>query len=156
TALILVLYAYGGWNDAAFVAADMRQKRNIPSTLLLGTGAVMLIYLVINVAYIQGLGFEQTRKARTIAADVLSLTGTFGPKAISVVVMVSALGAINGMLFTGSRVCTALGADHSVFAYLGRWHSRLGSPIWSLLVLAVISMAMVVAVGTAAGRDAID
>jgi amino acid transporter len=70
--------------------------------------------------------------------------------------MISALGAMNGLLFAGSRVCSALGKEHRVFAELGRWNTTLGSPVWSLLALAAISIAMIVSVGTKAGRDAID
>lgn len=158
TALILVLYAYGGWNDAAFVAADMRERRHIPTTLLLGTGGVMIIYLLINAAYIQGLGFQNTQgfNPTPIAARVLELGGEWAAKAISVLVMISALGAMNGLLFAGSRVCSALGAEHRAFAELGRWNRSLGTPVWSLLALAAISVAMVLAVGTKTGRDAID
>lgn len=158
TALILVLYAYGGWNDAAFVAADMRDRRHIPTTLVLGTGGVMIIYLLINIAYIQGLGFAQTQgfNPKPIAARTLEPVGDFASRGISLLVMISALGAINGLLFAGSRVCSALGAEHRAFAELGRWNPRLGSPVWSFLALAGISIAMVLAVGTETGRNTID
>ncbi len=156
-ALILVLYAYGGWNDAAFVAADLRDRRQIPRALLLGTGLVTVVYLLVNFAYLQGLGFQGARKADAIAAKVLELPlDRVGFKAMCILVMISALGAINGLIFTGSRVCSALGAEHSVFAALGRWHPKLGSPLWSLLTLAVASLVMIVGVGTEAGQHAID
>jgi APA family basic amino acid/polyamine antiporter len=157
TALILVLYAYGGWNDAAFVASEMRDRRKIPATLILGTLSVMVIYLLINAAYIQGLGFEKTRGFQPIAANVLERTQSpMAGQIISVLVMVSALGAINGMLFTGARVCSALGKDHSIFAKLGRWHPQLRSPVWAVSALAIVSVAMILGVGTQMGRDVID
>ncbi len=156
-ALILVLYAYGGWNDAAFVAADLRDRRQIPKALLIGTGLVTIVYLLVNFAYLQGLGYDGAKESKAIASDVLHLSlGRFGFKAMCVLVMISALGAINGLIFTGSRVCSALGAEHSVFAMLGRWHPKLGSPLWSLLTLAAVSLAMIVGVGTDAGQNAID
>lgn len=158
TALILVLYAYGGWNDAAFVAADMRNRRHIPITLLLGTGGVMIIYLLMNVAYIQALGFSNTQGFNPvpIAARAAGQAGENAAKGISVLVMISALGAMNGLLLAGSRVCSALGKDHRVFAELGRWNPHFKSPIWSLVALAGISIAMILGVGTKLGRDAID
>jgi amino acid transporter len=162
-AMIFVLYAYGGWNDAAFVAADVRNRRNIARALLLGTALVTVIYLAVNVAYLRVLGFEKMRTSFTVAADVgeiaLSDYGQYAQytaNAISVLVMVSALGAINGLIFTGSRVYSALGADHSVFALLGRWSPTLGSPVWALLIQAAITLAMIVGVGTQIGRDDID
>jgi APA family basic amino acid/polyamine antiporter len=156
-AMIFVLYAYGGWNDAAFVAAEVRNRRNIPRALLLGTALITVIYLAVNVAYLQALGFEKMRASGTVAADVGQMAfGDNASRAISVLVMVSALGAINGLIFTGSRVYSTLGAENSIFALLGRWSPRFGSPVWALLVQSVISVAMIAGVGTPFGRDAID
>ncbi len=158
-AMILVLYAYGGWNDAAFVAADVKDRRNIARALLLGTAGITVIYLAVNAAYILSLGFADARPFHpAIAADVLSRSplGAWGSKAMSVLVMVSALGAINGLIFAGSRVYLSLGAEHSVFAVLGRWNPWLKSPVWALLIQALISVGMIFTVGTETGRKAID
>jgi amino acid transporter len=158
--MIFVLYAYGGWNDAAFVAAEVRNRRNIARALILGTAAIMVIYLAVNVAYLYALGFDKMRQSSTVAADVGKLAfpdnEARGATAISILVMVSALGAINGLIFTGSRLYSALGSEHRVFALLGRWSPRLGSPVWALLIQAAICLAMIVAVGTTLGRYAID
>lgn len=130
-ALVLVLYAYGGWNDAAFVAAEVHDvRRNIPRALILGVSFITLIYLLVNVAYLLGLGFDGARRPDlgTIPGRLLTRAfGDFGGKAITVIVMVSALGAVNGLMFAGSRVYATLGADHSAFAWLGRWNTRAGT-----------------------------
>jgi amino acid transporter len=153
-AMVLVLYTYGGWNDAALVAAEQRNpRRNIPLALVLGTAAITLIYLLVNSAYLVSLGFEGARESNAVAADVLNRAwGEAGSKAISLLVMVSALGAINGMIFTGSRVYSMMGAEYSLFSWLGRWHRGLGSPLWSLLAQLAITLAMVGAVGSEAGN----
>src|SRR5207302_7793582 len=66
-AFVLVFLAYGGWNDAAFVAAEMRNKRrNIPLALVLGTTGIMLIYLFVNAAYLLSLGFEGVQNSRPL------------------------------------------------------------------------------------------
>ncbi|MBW3596782.1 MAG: amino acid permease [Planctomycetes bacterium] len=157
-AMVMVLYAFGGWNDCAFVAAEVRHReRNIPLALLLGISGITIIYLLANGAYLMGLGFDGLRGSSAPAADVLTAAvGEWGGKAISVLVMVSALGAINGLIFTGARVYAALGADHRVFALLGRWNLRLDVPVWSLLAQGVITLLLIVAVGTEAGRGAVD
>jgi APA family basic amino acid/polyamine antiporter len=159
-AMILVLYAYGGWNDAALVAAEQRNpRRNIPLALLLGTGAIMVIYLLVNAAYLSSLGFEAARNSKAIATETLEKmpsVGSWAPKLMSALVMISALGGMNGMIFTGSRVYSALGSDYSLFAWLGRWHRRLGSPIRSLVTQMVIALAMIVAVGSDIGRAVIN
>ncbi len=93
SALVLVFLTYGGWNDAAFVAAEVRNReRNIPLALILGTAGVTIIYLLVNQAYISGLGFEGAQLSNEVAADVLKLLPwSYGEQAMRVLVMVSAL-----------------------------------------------------------------
>jgi amino acid transporter len=157
-AMIFVLYTYGGWNDAAFVAAEVQdQKRNLPRVLLFGVGSIMIIYLLVNAGYMWGLGFEGVRASAAPAADLLQkAVGDWGGKGMSLLVIISALGAVNGMIFTGSRIYVSLGADHRVFAALGRWNATLNSPVWSLLASGVVCVAMIFAVGTEVGRQMID
>jgi amino acid transporter len=157
-AMVFVLYAYGGWNDAAFIAFEVRNRgRNMPLALLLGTGGITLIYLLVNGAYLWGLGFEELRASSAPAADVLRLAlGDWGGKGISLLVMLSALGAINGLIFTGSRVYVSLGKDHRVFAWLGRWNIPHGSPVRSLVAQAAMTLLLIVVVGTVAGQKAVD
>jgi amino acid transporter len=156
-AMILILLGYGGWNDAAFVAAELRDRRNIARSLVLGTAAITVIYIAVNAAYVMGLGLDGVRNSRAVAADILKLPfGTRGREVMCILVIISALGAINGMIFTGSRVYASLGAEHRVFAWLGRWHPSLGSPHWALLAQTFFTLLMIVLVGTEAGRNAIN
>lgn len=166
-AMIFVLYAFGGWNDAAFVAAEVRDgQRNIPRVLIWGTGLVLIVYLLVNLAYWYALGFDGVRQSSAPAADVLVAAvrrwqGGDGiawlmERAVILMVMVSSLGAINGLLFTGSRVYASMGHDHRVFAFLRRWDPRLNTPVWSLLASGFMAMLMIVLVGTESGRAALD
>ena len=157
-AMILILYTYGGWNDAAFVVAEMKDKRrNIPRALLLGTAGVAVIYILINAAYLSGLGFDAARTSHAIAADVLhGALGDAGARIMSVLVMVSALGALNGLTLTGARIYAAMGADFPFVARLDQWHPRLGTPVWSLLLQMGITLGMVLLVGTSAGQSLIN
>jgi amino acid transporter len=152
------MYAFGGWNDMAFVASEMRNKRNIPRALLAGTTLITALYLAVNAAYIMALGWDGARQFETPLASVIlgKQLGDFAGRAMAVLVMVSALGAINGLIFTGSRVYSSLGKDWGVFALLGRWHPKFGSPVWALLIQAVIAIGMIFAVGTETGRNTID
>src|SRR5437016_9364132 len=109
------------------------------------------------ISYLLALGFEGVQNSKAIAAEVLGLAlGEKGSQAISVLVMISALGAVNGLLFTSSRIYVALGSDHRIFAHLSRWHPRLGSPIWALLTETAIALILIVAVGTSVGRQALN
>ncbi len=157
-AMILVLYTFGGWNDAAYVAAEVHSpRRNLPRALLLGTLLITVVYLLINAAFLVGLGFDGARGSRAIAVDLLrSRFGDGGATLISILVMISALSAVNALIFTGSRIHATLGRDHHALALLGRWHPRFGSPLWSLLAQMVITLALIATVGTRGGRNAVD
>jgi amino acid transporter len=147
--LILVMFAYGGWTDMSFVAAEVRHpERNIFRALLLGTLVVAAIYLAVTVAFVHALGVGGLTQSTAVAADVLALRfGTAGSTAISLLVIVSCLGAINGMLFTGARVYYALGTDHPVFRWLGTWDGVSGVPLRSLLVQSAVTVVLVIAFG---------
>lgn len=156
-ALVFVLYTYGGWNDAAFVVAEMQDSRRIAPALILGTLAVMLIYLVVNGAYLAVLGLDGVRGSDAVAADVLDRAlGETGGQIISVLVMISALGAVNGLIYTGSRLYATVGSDYAIFGALGRWNPRLGAPVYALAVQAVITLFMILAVGSAVGQGLLD
>jgi len=156
-AMILVLYTYGGWNDAALVSAEIRDKRNIPRALILGTLALALIYVLVNAAYLAGLGFAKARASGEIAADLLQARlGRTGAAAISLLVMVSALGAINGLIYTGSRIYVSLGTDYRWFGGLARWHRTLGTPVTSLVVQGLVTLFLILLVGTRAGQTALN
>jgi len=156
-AMIFVLFAYGGWNEMAYVGAEVRDpRRNILRALLLGTVAVGVCYILISLAFLNSLGFEGVcNPQKGVAADVLRQgLGDWAQRAISLLICISALGAINGQIFTGARIYYAMGKEHQLFARLGRWSPRLGTPVWSLLIQAVITLALVVGFGLAkSGKD---
>ncbi len=156
-AMVLVLYTYGGWNDAAFVAAEVNDKRrNIPRALILGIVALTIIYLLINSAYLLAMGFEGVRSSSAIAADVLQQPlGDFGAKAMSLLVMISALGAVNGLTYTGSRIYSTVGQDFSFASWLARWHSS-GSPVVSLITQGIITLLLIAIVGSTTAREGLN
>lgn len=163
-AMVLVLYAFGGWNDASMVSTEVRDsRRNVPKALFIGIALISAIYLLINLAYLRGLGFAAIRQSSTPATDVIAHSQLLTPavrvwsvQIVAVLVMLSALGAAHGTMFTGSRLYAALGSDHRAFALLGRWHPQLGSPVWSLIAQASLTGLLIVIVGTQSGRDTVD
>jgi amino acid transporter len=152
------MYAYGGWNDAAFVAAEVRdRRRNIPLSLMLGIGIITVIYVLINFAYVLGLGFENVRAPSSLPARLLEeVLGGNAAMAMRAIIMTSALGAVNGLIFTGSRVYAALGNDHRLFGFLGHWRPGRGAPILALIVQALITLGLVLLFGTQQGHDGIN
>lgn len=157
-ALVFVLYAYGGWTHAAYVAAEVRdQRRNLPHALVLGITGIIVIYLAINATYLGVLGFDVARHTPTPAADVMEhACGAWGGRVISVLVMLSALGAINGMILTGTRIYAVWGADYPALKWLGAWNRRTAAPIAAIAVQAIIAVSLIVLVGTSTGRAAFD
>jgi amino acid transporter len=155
-AMILVLYAYGGWNEMTYVAAEIRDpRRNISRALILGTVGVTAIYLLVTLAFVHALGLGGLRGSGNVAADVLQLAlGPRGRKLISLLICISALGGTNGMIFTGSRIYYAMGRDHRLYAWLGRWSPRFGTPMISLLIQGAITLGLIVGFGlTASGFE---
>jgi amino acid transporter len=155
-ALILILYAYGGWNDAAFVAAEVRDvRRNLSRALFLGVLLITLIYVAVNAAYINALGYAGMKGSEQVAADVLALPfGNFGEMAMCAIVMVSALGAMNGLCFTGARVYAALGRDHPVLGWLSpAEEARGGGPVVSLIIQALITTLLIYTAGSPTGKE---
>jgi amino acid transporter len=148
--MVLVFYAYGGWNEAAFIASEVdKPKRNIRRALIIGTLLVTAIYLAVNLAYLGALGYSGVCRSEAIAADMFSLPfGEPGRKVISALVMVSALGSVHGLLFTGMRLYGAFGRDHPVFAWLAgkddQPHSHgalFAQAAFSILLIAVVELA---------------
>jgi amino acid transporter len=147
-AMIFVLFTYGGWNEMAYVAGEVKEPRkNILRALLLGTLAVTVIYVSVNLAFLHGVGLNGARQA-TVAADVLELgIGPWAGLTMSLLICISALGAINGQIFTGSRIYFAMGREHRLYAWLGRWNTRRGTPLCSLLIQGAITVLLVVCFG---------
>src|SRR5262249_40269030 len=106
------------------------------------------------------LGFEGVKPregAPPVPTQLLDKAfGEYGAKAMSVIVMISALGAVNGLTFAGARVYATLGNDHPLLSWLGFWRPGHGAPILALIVQALITLAMVTAVGTSDGHRIIN
>ncbi len=149
-ALILVLFTYGGWNEMAYVAAEVKDsRRNIVRALVLGMGAVMALYLLVNGAFLHVLGYKGLAGSSAVATEVVSTVfPRAGANLISALVCISALGAVNGLIFTGARISYALGSEHKTFGLLGRWHPRTGTPTYALLVQGAIAVALILCLGS--------
>jgi len=149
-ALILVLFAFGGWNEMAYVAAEVKHpKRNIARALVTGTVLVIGIYMLVNGAFLHALGPAGMSSSEAIAVDALAVTAPgSAAKIISIIICISALGAVNGLIFTGARISYAMGADHRSFRFLGKWSGRFGTPARSLIVQGAISLAILFFAGS--------
>jgi amino acid transporter len=148
-ALILVLFTYGGWNEMAYVAAEVKNpRRNIVRALVVGTVAVITLYLLVNGAFLYTLGYAGLAGSKAVASDSISTVfPVVGSRLISALVCISALGAVNGLVFTGARISYAMGEDYRMFKALGRWDPRTGTPVWALAVQGAIALGLILAFG---------
>jgi len=144
-AMVFVLLTFGGWNEAAYVAGEVRNpKRNMLWVLLGSIALLTVLYLAVNLAYVRALGFGGLRsRPDAAAATMASGVGAAGGTVITILIAISALGAVNGCIFTGARGVQALGADYRAFGFLGRWHSRRGTPVHAVLAQSAIAVALV-------------
>ncbi len=149
-AFIFVLFVYGGWNEMAYVAAEVRDpRRNIVRALVTGTAAVIGLYLLINGAFLYTLGYERLATSQAVATEtVATVFPTLGARLVSALICISALGAVNGLIFTGARITYALGDNHQVFRRLGYWSPRTGTPVPALALQGLIAMSLVLILGT--------
>ncbi len=145
SAMIFVLFTYGGWNDAAYISAEVRDReRNMARALLLAIGIVTLLYVLVNMAYLKGLGYDAMARSNAVAADLLkAVWGTAGEKLIAVMIAIAALTSVNGSMIVGARSNYALGRDWPMFAWIGRWDESSGSPRNAMLAQGVIALALV-------------
>lgn len=144
-AMIFVLLTYGGWNEAAYISAELKDvRRNMLRALMLGIAAITVIYLLVNLAYLKGLGLAGMAKSEVVAADLLrNAWGEAGAKFISALIAISALGAMNATIFTGARTNFAWGQDFRTLGFLGVWNEKASTPANALLVQGLISLGLI-------------
>ena len=144
-ALIFVLLTYGGWNEAAYLTAEMRDtRRNIVRALVIGIVVITVLYLLLNLAYLKVLGLAGMQSSKAVASDLMKATwGDGGAWLLGIVVVSAALSTLNATVFTGARTNYALGRDFVIFRALGRWNEKSSAPVNALLVQGAISLALV-------------
>lgn len=144
-AMVFVLFAYGGWNEAAYVSADV-SRPNMVRALLWGIGVITAIYLLVNFAYVRGLGMEGVAGSKAVAADLVERTAGAGLAAFtSLAIVIAALSTLNATVITGGRSNLALGQDVPLFRWIGDYNTARGTPRNALLVQGVISLLLVAA-----------
>jgi APA family basic amino acid/polyamine antiporter len=143
-AMVFVLLTYGGWNEAAYLSAEVRGRRGIAAALFWRLGLVTAIYVLANVAMVMGLGLDGVARSNAVAADLLGAAfGTGGAALISVVVVIAAASTMNATIITGARTNYALGRDFPVIGRLGQWDDRGNTPTNALIVQGLIALVLV-------------
>jgi APA family basic amino acid/polyamine antiporter len=146
------LFSADAWNNVTFTAGEVRNpQRNLPLSLAIGTGAVILIYIAVNFIYLLvlpfwgepfsmtsvGRGIQYASEDRVATAVMQQLMGQSGAKLMALAILVSTFGCNNGLILAGSRVYYAMARDGLFFRSVGRLHPRFKTPNLSLMVQAI-------------------
>ena len=148
-ALIAALWAYDGWNDLTMVSGEVRQpERNLPIALIAGLGIVGVLYMATNAAIQYILPAAQIASSpRPAVAALSAVTGSWGVALVSGVMALSIFVTLNGTVMSGARVPFAAARDGLFFRRMGDIHPRFQSPSTSLIVQALLTTALLLAVG---------
>jgi amino acid transporter len=146
-AMIFVLLAYGGWNEAAYLAGEVRDARkNMTRILVGGVVIVTALYLLVNVGYLAVLGHAGVKESKAVAADVMrAIAGDKAAVLLALLVCTSVLTTINAAIFTGARTTYAMGRDFPMFRLLGAWRDKGSTPANALIAQGAITLVLVAA-----------
>jgi APA family basic amino acid/polyamine antiporter len=144
-ALVAGLFAYGGWHMVSYTAGEtIDPVRTIPRALLVGTLTVTVLYVLVNLAYLHVLPVQRVADSTRIAAELVEqIFGAAGGRVVAAAVMLSALGALNGVILAGPRVYQAMAADGLLFRWAAALHPRFGTPHRALLLQAAWGVVLI-------------
>ncbi|HEY3137104.1 MAG TPA: amino acid permease [Blastocatellia bacterium] len=144
-AFISLLWVYDGWADVTFLSGEVKRPgRNLPLAIVGGTLAVIAIYLLANFAYLHLLDIKQIAGSKLVAADTAyRIIGETGVKLVSIAVMISAFGTLNGSMMTGPRIFFAMADDGLFFKKIAAVHPRFKTPYVAILLAAVLAIIFV-------------
>ncbi|HTK95231.1 MAG TPA: amino acid permease, partial [Terriglobales bacterium] len=148
------LFSADAWNSVTFTAGEMRNpKRNLPLSLAVGTGAVILLYIAVNYIYLRVLplagtasaplsdllahGIQYAPEDRVATAVMQVMFGAAGASLMAAAILVSTFGCNNGLILSGARVYYAMAKDGLFFKSVGNLHPKYKTPAVSLAVQAV-------------------
>jgi APA family basic amino acid/polyamine antiporter len=138
-AMVATLWAYDGWNSLTFMAGEVRNPgRTVPRALILGTVAVILIYVITNMAYLYVLPIAEVAASKLVAADMMDrVFPGYGGTLISLAVIVATFGSVAASCMTTARVTYAMSHDRLFFKSLAKIHPRHKTPTTALIAQAV-------------------
>ncbi len=145
SALLFVLFTYSGWNEAAYISAEVKGgSRSIVKVLVLALGLVTLVYLLFVAALLAGLGLDGLKASQAVAADTVKpLFGAVGEKLIGGIVALAALTSINATMIVAARTNYAVGNDWPLLSFMSHWSAKRSAPMAAFIVTGAISLALV-------------
>ena len=143
-ALVPVIFSYGGWQTATFVAGEIKEPRkNLPRGLILGVIGVVVIYVAANFVYLRVLGVSGLAGSTAPASDAMgSVLGNFGARAIATAIAISTVGFLSQSMLTAPRVYFAMANDGLFFKTVGTVHPRTRAPIVAIALQGFLAIVL--------------
>jgi APA family basic amino acid/polyamine antiporter len=144
TALVPIMFAYGGWQNCGSVAGEIRDPaRNLPRANVLGVVLVILLYVSLNLAYLHVLTPAQLAASPALAADAArTVAGEMGARSVAALIMISALGFLAVIIMTAPRLYYAMARDGIFLRRAATLHPRFRTPVFMLWFQAAVSIAL--------------
>ncbi len=144
-AMVFVLLSYGGWNEAAYLSAEIRGgARRIAMALVGGVGVTTAIYVLANLAYVRALGIPGVRVAETVGIDLVqTFAGTAAAGLVSALIALAVITALNATILTVSRTAYAFARDITLLKPLARWDHRARAPVAAMLALGGFTLVLI-------------
>jgi APA family basic amino acid/polyamine antiporter len=140
-AMVPVLFAYGGWQTATFVAGEIKEPaRNLSRGLIFGVVGVIILYLAANIVYIRVLGTDGLAIATAPASQVMSRLGPWGGRIIATGIAISTIGFLSQSMLTAPRVYFAMAQDGLFFKQVATVHPRTRAPIVAIVLQGVLAI----------------
>ena len=129
-ALTGAFFAYDGWVNITFIAGEIKQpQKNIPKSLFTGVIVCIIVYILVNQAYLYVLPVEKIAASSLVASDAMSIAiGNTGGAVVAAMIVICTLGAINGNIMATTRVTYAMGKDKVFLPWAGKEHKRFQTP----------------------------
>jgi amino acid transporter len=145
-AMAACLMAYNGWSYVSFVAGEVRDpEKNLLRSLVLGMAAVGVLYVSANIAYLKVMTVAQIAASDRVGADLaVRVLGPIGGTLVSLTVLLSIIGAVNGCILTGARIPFAQARDSLFFVRFGEVHPRFQTPGFAILCNGIWTAILVV------------
>ena len=143
-ALIGVLWSYGGWYHASFLAGETKNAQKIvPKAMIIGTIIVMVTYLLINWAYLEMLPIESIQNSKAPASDAISQYYEFGGLFIAILIAVSIIGTMSIYIMSAPRIYFAMAQDGIFFKQLAQINPFYKTPVNAIIIQSVWSMFLI-------------
>lgn len=135
-AMASVMWTYEGWADGPTIAGEVRDlRRDMPRALIIGTGLVTLVYILLNTAYVYVMSIPGIAASDSVAVNMAQRTmGQYGGLFVTLLILASTAGSVNGSVIGASRVCFAMSREGLFFESVGRVHKRLQTPANALMI----------------------